>query len=208
MRRSENNGKVDVAMRVCRAWSAPAAPLSHIRTGRAAPTCALAPDKSSGSSGNDASNVTAEKPTLPHAVYRLFPTQTSFSVADIAYHAEEPHVNGTRTTQSAPFGAASMPSHGALTSELQAAKNQISLLTAASAQSFSSYVALESENAELKQSNEQLREENEALKERLAQRDDEINEQLHLICDLEKKLREFSSLTLTQKSLYNGQGHE
>ncbi|KPI84766.1 hypothetical protein ABL78_6184 [Leptomonas seymouri] len=205
MSRSDNNGKVDVALRLRRAWSAPAAPLSYIRVGRVAPPCILTPDSNGSRSGV---NAAAEGQTLPRAVYHLFPTQTSFPLVDIAYGADAPKTNKANATASTSFAAVPIPSQDVLKAELQAAKNQISLLTAASTQSFGSYVALESENVQLKQANEQLREEIDALRERLAQRDDEISEQLRLICDLEKRLEEFSSFTLSNKSSCNGQGHD
>ena len=169
MRRSENNGKVDVAMRFSRAWSAPAAPLSHIRRGREPPSDAV-----DSADGNDAdehpqhhqhsrnSSSGAERaaagPALPHAVYHLFPTQTCFTLVDV------PYIEAAQSTSSEAAPSAPLQSNEALRAELQAAKHQILLLTSASAQSFSSYATLEAQNAELRLSNEQLRDENEAFK--------------------------------------------
>lgn len=215
MDRSEDNGKVDVApMRMRRAWSAPAAPLSHLRrstadtdgvdnlndVGRRGEGIS---GSSSCSSGSNRAQGAATRPVeLPHALYRLFPTKTCFAVVDIVYAADTPATESGGGA--APALSTSAPAYEALRAELQAAKHQIALLTTASSQSFGSYAALETENAELRRTNAQLQEDNEALKERLAQRDDEISEQLHMICDLEKKLKEFSAFSLTNKSTWNG----
>lgn len=201
MNRSENNGKVDVAMRFRRAWSAPAAPLSHLQT--------RSVDVSSSKTGECEGDAQGVQPPLPSAVFHLFPTQTCFSLVDVDFVPDaEAVVEAAAAAQPAPSAATPLQVHDALRAELQAAKNQILLLTAASTQSFSRYAALEAENASLRRSNEQLQEENESLKERLAQRDDEISEQLHLICDLEKRMEEFGSLTLTNKSTWNGRSGE
>lgn len=175
-------------MRIRRAWSAPAAPLRHIRS-----RCALPAD----------AVVDGDGPSIPAALYSLFPTQTNFAVADVVYVAD----TAAAAAEASPAAAASCaaaPSHDALAAELQAAKHQIALLTAASSQSFDRYTSLESENARLRGCNAQLTDENESLRERLARREDEIGEQLHLICDLEKRLEEFSSLTVTNKAPWNG----
>ncbi|AYU76904.1 hypothetical protein, conserved [Leishmania donovani] len=181
MRRSED-GKVDVAVRRCRAWSAPAAPLSHI--------CG----SHNGSSVRGAAGAIAGDHThfpLPPTIYRLFPTKTVFASLDIPFTPSlGAPCNGGRQAPCSP--PAETETLEALKAELLAAKHQIRLLNTASAQSFHSYAALEAENAELRDASRRLREANDELKARLAQRNDEVNEQLHLICDLEKKLEEFS----------------
>jgi hypothetical protein len=196
-------------MRLRRAWSAPAAPLSHIGLDCLAPRCTGDVEGGITASGTTSSNTNETAASLPRAVYRLFPTQTCFSLINVEYGevAAVPQEEA-RTELPTPSAVAPTPSQDTLRAELQAAKHQISLLTAASAQSFKSYAALESENAELRRSNEQLREENEELKGQLAQRDDEISEQLHLICELEKRLEEFHDLTLTKQPSLNGQSGE
>lgn len=181
-------------MRFRRAWSAPAAPLRHIQG------CCTAPASTTDGDVSGAADVLA----IPAALYRLFPTQTSFDVHDVAFVPDVAIAAETSPPPPTSSAAPPVPSHDALTAELQAAKHQIALLTAASSQSFLRYATLETENARLRGCTTQLAEENESLKERLAQRDDEIGEQLHLICDLEKRLEEFTSLNVTNKSSWNG----
>ncbi|KAG5484811.1 hypothetical protein LSCM1_06637 [Leishmania martiniquensis] len=183
MRRSKDE-KVDVAVRRCRAWSAPAAPLSHICRS----TDGSFVERVAGAIACDHTN-----PPLPPAIYRLFPTQTAFAVVDIPFTPSPVSPsNGARHAPGSP--PAEEDSVEALRAELLAAKNQIRLLNTASARSFHSYAALEAENAELRDISRRLREVNEELKARLAQRNHEVDEQLHLICDLEKKLEEFSRI--------------
>lgn len=183
--RSGGDGWVDVAVRRCRAWSAPAAPLSHIRGHHRR---SLAP-RAEQANGSDHAHS-----TLPSAVYRLFPTQTVFNVADVPFAPSPPTTsNGVHHAQTSPRTEGTSPDD--LRAELQAAKYQIQLLNAASAQSFKSYADLESENADLRDANRRLREANDELKALLSQRNDEVNEQLHLICELQKKLEEFSGFS-------------
>ncbi|KAK7198904.1 hypothetical protein NESM_000857000 [Novymonas esmeraldas] len=180
--RGSGDGTVDVAVRRCRAWSAPAAPLSHICGSHSG-----AP--ASGSAGAPVDTHTTR--ALPVAIYRLFPTRTVFTVVDIPFTpAPAPECNGARHTPVSSRDETDR--HNALHDELEAAKNQICLLSTASAQSFQSYSALEAENAELRDANRRLREMNEELKSRLAQRNEEVKEQLQHIGDLELKLKELS----------------
>ncbi|GET86731.1 hypothetical protein, conserved [Leishmania tarentolae] len=180
MRRSED-GKVDVAVRRCRAWSAPAAPLSHICGSHNGSF----PRGSAGAIAGDHTHL-----PLPPTIYRLFPTKTVFDSVDISFTpSSEPPCNGGQQAPCSP--SAETETLEALKAELVAAKNQIRLLNTASARSFRSYAVLEAENAELRATSRRLREANDELKARLEQRNDEVNEQLHLICDLEKKLEEF-----------------
>ncbi|KAG5505988.1 hypothetical protein JIQ42_06783 [Leishmania sp. Namibia] len=184
MRRSED-AKVDVALRRCRAWSAPAAPLSHICKSN---------DDSFVQSAAGANAGLHANPLLPPAIYRLFPTQTVFALVEIPFTPlPVPPSNGMRHGSGSPCAEAETLE--ALKAELLAAKNQIRLLNTANARSFHSYAALEAENAELRDVSRRLREANEELKTRLAQRNHEVNEQLHLICDLEKKLAEFGGFS-------------
>ncbi|CAJ1019117.1 hypothetical protein Q4I32_001841 [Leishmania shawi] len=181
MLRSED-GRVDVAVRRCRAWSAPAASLSHICRSR---------DGSFARGATRAITGDHARPTLPSTIYRLFPTKTIFAVLDIPFTPMlTATCNGVRQAPDLPRAEAE--SLETLKTELLAAKNQIKLLNSANARSFHSYAALEAENAELRDASRRLREANEELKARLAQRNVEVDEHLHVICDLEKKLEELS----------------
>ncbi|KAG5510175.1 hypothetical protein JKF63_07072 [Porcisia hertigi] len=189
MHRSED-GKVDVAVRRFRAWSAPAAPLSHICGSHDG---AFVRCTAGGIAGNP-----ADRP-LPPSIYRLFPTRTAFTEADIPFSVTPVESsNGVRhATGSSQKQADTVD---ALRAELIVAKNQIELLNTTSKEMFHRYGELEAVNAELRDTTQRLRDANDDLEARLAQRDEMLNEQQHIISHLEKKLEEFNRFKSTALS--------
>ncbi|CCW68378.1 unnamed protein product [Phytomonas sp. Hart1] len=83
-----------------------------------------------------------------------------------------------------------------LKEHLEAATSQIHLLSSANELTLKRYNILEKESQQLRVMNESLRIENEVLKRELAIKESEIDEQLHLTCELQIELQKVTEIAM------------
>lgn len=175
-----------------RSWSAPAAPLRHIGLD--------AKSLSGHGSGGDEEGASAgtASPPLPPCIYKLFGTRTRIVCKDIL---PESRVNGIVKNRNGKQEAVSNSiSYNELKEQLEAATYQIKLLNDATRNALSSYASLKDDMEQLQQAYSELKLENAELRENVQRRDDEIDEQLHMICKLQLELEKSNSLAKEHES--------
>ncbi|CCW63531.1 unnamed protein product [Phytomonas sp. EM1] len=193
-----------------RSWSAPSAPLSHVFSGQLLKASSL-------------NSATCFKLSTFHAVKAVNNPRIRVSRLGVLFPAigggcsvgegrQRARVfplskaNCSTTSPSALVGACqgtpspsekeSELSYDALKAQLEAATSQIHLLSSANEKTLKCYNALEAESRRLRELNENLSIENELLRRDLSLKEGEIDEQLHLTCELQRELEKVKEIAM------------